>query len=133
MTNNPTHGVIVPESQGTLSESEKNWKRYFTFNTDHKVIGVQYLVTSFTFFLIAGLLAMIIRAELLTPPSDLIDRPLYNAFFTMHGTVMIFLWTIPSIVGLSNYVIPLMIGAKDMAFPKLNAIAFWIIPPAGIF
>ena len=132
MTNNPTHGVIVPESQGTLSESEKNWKRYFTFNTDHKVIGVQYLVTSFTFFLIAGLLAMMIRAELLTPPSDLVDRPLYNAFFTMHGTVMIFLWTIPSIVGISNYVVPLMIGAKDMAFPKLNAIAFWIIPPAGI-
>ena len=94
MTNNPTHGVVVPESEEILSESQKNWKRYFTFNTDHKVIGVQYLVTSFTFFLIAGLLAMIIRAELLTPPSDLVDRPLYNAFFTMHGTVMIFLWTI---------------------------------------
>ena len=132
MTNNPTHGVIIPESEGTLSESQKNWKRYFTFNTDHKVIGVQYLVTSFTFFLIAGLLAIIIRAELLTPPSDLVDRPLYNAFFSMHGTMMIFLWTIPSIVGISNYIIPLMIGAKDMAFPKLNAIAFWIIPPAGI-
>ena len=132
MTNNPTHGVIIPESEEILSESQKNWKRYFSFNTDHKVIGVQYLVTSFTFFLIAGLLAMIIRAELLTPASDLVDRPLYNALFTMHGTMMIFLWIIPSIVGISNYIIPLMIGARDMAFPKLNAIAFWIIPPAGI-
>ena len=133
MTNNPIHGVSIPESEGSPSESQTNWKRYFSFSTDHKVIGVQYLVTAFTFFLIAGLLAMIIRAELITPASDLIDRPLYNAFFTMHGTVMIFLWTIPSIVGLANYLVPLMIGAKDMAFPKLNAIAFWIIPFAGIF
>ena len=132
MTNTPSHGVSVPEYKASLSESEKNWKRYFGFSTDHKVIGVQYLVTSFIFFLISGLLAMIVRAELLTPASDLVDRPLYNALFTMHGTVMIFLWIIPSIVGLSNYLVPLMIGAKDMAFPKLNAIAFWIVPPAGI-
>ena len=133
MTNNPTHGVVIPEHEGSLSESEKNWGRYFSFSVDHKVIGVQYLVTAFTFFLISGLLAMVVRAELITPASDLVDRPFYNALFTIHGTVMIFLWIIPSIVGISNYAVPLMIGAKDMAFPKLNAIGFWIIPPAGIF
>nr|WP_232826232.1 cbb3-type cytochrome c oxidase subunit I [Cyanothece sp. BG0011] len=107
------------------------WKRYFTFNTDHKVIGIQYLVTTFIFFLIAGIMSMMIRGELITPASDLVDRSLYNGLFTLHGTVMIFLWIIPSLVGLANYLIPLMIGAKDMAFPKLNAIAFWLIPVGG--
>ena len=134
MTNNTNtvHGVIVPESEGSPSESEKNWGRYFTFSVDHKVIGVQYVTTAFGFFLISGLLAMIVRAELITPASDLVDRPLYNALFTVHGTAMIFLWIIPAIVGVANYLVPLMIGAKDMAFPKLNAIGFWIIPPAGL-
>ncbi|MGA7934506.1 MAG: cytochrome c oxidase subunit I [Kovacikia sp.] len=108
------------------------WRRYFSFSTDHKVIGIQYLVTSFSFFLIGGFLAMIIRAELITPESDLIDRTLYNSMFTMHGTIMIFLWIFPSLVGLSNYLVPLMIGARDMAFPRLNAVAFWLIPVVGI-
>ena len=109
-----------------------NWKDYFSFSTDHKVIGIQYIVTTFIFFLIAGTMSMIVRAELITPVSDLVDRSLYNGLYTLHGTVMIFLWIIPSQVGLANYLIPLMIGAKDMAFPKLNAIAFWILPFAGI-
>ena len=109
-----------------------NWKRYFSFSLDHKVIGVQYLVTSFIFFLIAGLLAMIVRAELLTPPLDVVNRTLYNGLFTMHGTIMIFLWIFPANVGLANYLIPLMIGAKDVAFPVLNAIAFWLVPTFGI-
>ncbi|MEH2000518.1 MAG: cytochrome c oxidase subunit I [Nostoc sp.] len=108
------------------------WRQYFSFSTDHKVIGVQYMVMTFIFFLIGGLLAMIIRAELLTPESNLVDRPLYNGLFTMHGTIMIFLWIIPFNAGLSNYLVPLMIGARDMAFPLLNAISFWILPPAGI-
>lgn len=112
--------------------NQANWQEYFSFNTDHKVIGIQYLVTTFIFFLIAGLLSMMIRGELITPLSDLVDRNLYNGLFTLHGTMMIFLWIIPSQVGLANYLIPLMIGAKDMAFPRLNAIAFWIIPVAGI-
>ncbi|MGP1375233.1 MAG: cytochrome c oxidase subunit I [Almyronema sp.] len=109
-----------------------NWRRYFSFNTDHKVIGLQYLVTTFLFFLVGGLMAMLIRAELLTPSLNLVSRPLYNGLFTLHGTVMIFLWVIPVQVGLANYLVPLMIGARDMAFPKLNAIAFWILPLAGL-
>jgi cytochrome c oxidase subunit 1 len=121
-----------PQANGVQNEESQSWRSYLTFNKDHKVIGIQYLVTTFTFFLIAGLLAMIIRGELVTPQSDLVDRSLYNALFTIHGTAMIFLWTIPSQTGLANYLVPLMIGAKDIAFPFLNALSFWIIPPAGI-
>jgi cytochrome c oxidase subunit 1 len=112
--------------------AKQNWRRYFSFSTDHKVIGIQYIFTTFIFFLIGGLLAMLIRAELLTPALNVVDRPLYNGLFTLHGTVMIFLWIIPCLAGLANYLVPLMIGASDMAFPLVNAIAFWIIPPAGI-
>jgi len=114
------------------NSSQANWRQYFTINTDHKVIGIQYLVTSFIFFLIAGLLAMLIRAELVTPELNLVNRSFYNSLFTMHGTIMIFLWIIPSLSGLANYLVPLMIGARDMAFPRLNAMAFWIVPPAGL-
>lgn len=112
--------------------AKQNWRRYFSFSTDHKVIGIQYIFTTFIFFLIGGLLAMLIRAELLAPALNVVDRPLYNGLFTLHGTVMIFLWIIPCLAGLANYLVPLMIGASDMGFPLVNAIAFWIIPPAGI-
>lgn len=132
MAHNPIDIASPGESEGGHSNPQTGWKTYFSFSTDHKVIGIQYLITTFIFFLIAGLFSMIIRGELITPQSDLVDRPLYNGLFTMHGTMMIFLWIIPSLVGLANYLVPLMIGARDMAFPKLNAMAFWIIPPAGL-
>ncbi|PZD74107.1 Cytochrome c oxidase subunit 1 [Acaryochloris thomasi RCC1774] len=109
------------------------WKEYFSFSTDHKVIGIQYLVTSFVFYLIGGVLAELVRTELATPASDFVPREVYNELFTMHATIMIFLWIIPSLTGgFGNFLVPLMIGAKDMAFPKLNAIAFWIIPPTSV-
>ncbi len=107
--------------------------KYLTWSLDHKVIGAQYLFTTFTFFLIGGALAMLIRINLLTPNSALfIDKATYNAVFSMHGTIMIFLFVIPTWAGFGNYMVPLMIGAKDMAFPWLNALSFWLIPPAGL-
>lgn len=110
-----------------------DWRKYFGFSTDHKVIGIQYLVTTFVFYLIGGALASAVRTELATPDSDFVSRELYNSLFTIHATVMIFLWIVPaSTGGFGNYLIPLMVGAKDMAFPKLNAVAFWMIPPGGI-
>ena len=133
MTNTPIEGRSgAGESEGSQREQKTGWRRYFSFSTDHKVIGLQYLMTTFFFFLIGGLLAMLIRAELITPELNLVGRPLYNGLFTLHGTMMIFLWIIPCLAGLANYLVPLMIGARDMAFPLLNAIAFWIIPPTGI-
>jgi cytochrome c oxidase subunit I len=131
MTNIPIEGINIA-NQMPHHEDPNNWKRYFSFSHDHKVIGIQYLVTSFIFFLVGGIFAMVIRGELITPDSDLVDRTVYNGMFTMHGTVMLFLWTFPSLVGLANYLVPLMIGARDMAFPRLNAAAFWMIPVVGI-
>ncbi|MGD1940845.1 MAG: cytochrome c oxidase subunit I [Leptolyngbyaceae cyanobacterium] len=109
------------------------WYHYFTFNIDHKVIGIQYLVSAFFFYLVGGAMALVMRAELATPSSDLVDPNFYNALLTNHGTIMIFLWIVPGAIGgFGNYLVPLMIGARDMAFPKLNALAFWITVPAGL-
>ncbi len=130
MTNISVENLSIPEEKPQSKPPE--WRRYFSFSTDHKVIGIQYLVTSFIFFLVGGFLAMIVRAELITPESDLVSRPLYNSLYTMHGTVMLFLWMFPSLVGLANYLVPLMIGARDMAFPKLNAVGFWMVPVFGV-
>lgn len=123
---------LTPPLEQPFPGAPDNWKRFFSFSTDHKVIGIQYITLAFFFFLVGGLFAMIIRGELITPEADLVDRTVYNAMFTLHGTVMLFLWTFPVLAGLSNYLVPLMIGARDMAFPRLNAIAFWMVPVFGV-
>src|SRR5262245_34204173 len=122
----PAHG-----NRGIVRHGATSWRDYFSFNTDHKVIGVQYLVTTFVFFLVGGLLAMLIRFELLTPQAEL-DATTYNTLFTIHGSIMIFLWVIPAMAGFGNYLVPLMIGADDMAYPRLNAVSFWLIPIGGL-
>ena len=108
-----------------------SWRDYFRVNTDHKVIGVQYVVTTFVFFLLAGLMAMFMRAELAQPGSQFVDANGFNGLTSVHATLMIFLFIVPVFAGLGNYVIPLMIGATDMAFPKLNALSFWLLPIGG--
>ena len=114
------------------SHPERHWWDYFTFCVDHKVIGIQYLVTTFVFYLVGGILASVVRGELATPDPDL-PPGMYNQMFTMHGTIMIFLWIVPAVTGgFGNYLVPLMIGARDMAFPKLNAAAFWMIIPGAL-
>ncbi|MEO8290204.1 MAG: cytochrome c oxidase subunit I [Gaiellaceae bacterium] len=109
----------------------RTWKDYFRVNTDHKVIGVQYLVTTIFFFVAAGLMAMFMRAELARPGMQFVDNNTFNGLFSVHASLMIFLFVIPAFAGLGNYVIPLMIGAPDMAFPRLNALSFWLLPIAG--
>ena len=101
--------------------------------TDHKRIGILYIVNSFIFFFIGGLFALGVRTELAQPGLQFVhDELLYNQLFTMHGTVMIFLFIIPMLVGFGNYVAPLQIGAPDMAFPRINALSFWMLPLAGV-
>ncbi len=109
----------------------KSWKSYFYPNTDHKVIGIQYVVTSFFFMFVGGLMAMLIRAELAAPGRQFVDANTYNGLFSVHASLLIFLFIIPVFAGLANYVLPLMIGAPDMAFPRLNALSFWLLPVAG--
>ncbi len=114
------------------SHGAHSWRDYFRVNTDHKVIGIQYVVTSFFFMLVGGLLAMIVRAELAAPGQQFVDTNAYNGLFSVHASLMIFLFIIPVFAGLANYVLPLMIGAPDMAFPRLNALSFWMLPIGGI-
>ncbi len=114
------------------SHGARSWRDYFRINTDHKVIGIQYVVTTIVFFLAGGLLAMIFRAELARPGMQYVDPQTYNGLISVHASLMIFLFVIPAFAGLGNYVIPLMIGAPDMAFPRLNALSYWLLPIAGI-
>jgi cytochrome c oxidase subunit 1 len=114
----------VPAYRGRVSE--------WLTTTDHKRIGILYLVNSFLFFFLGGLLAMGVRVELAAPGLQVLSDQVYNEFFTMHGTTMIFLFVIPILAGFGNYVVPLMIGAPDMAFPRINALSFWMLPLGGI-
>jgi len=100
--------------------------------TDHKQIGLAYIVTGFAFFLFGGLLALVIRTELLTPEGDLVSRQVYNQLFTMHGTVMVFLFLSPVGLGMATYIVPLQCGAPDMAFPRLNALTYWLFLFGGL-
>jgi len=109
----------------------RRWQDYFRVNTDHKVIGIQYTVTSFFFLFVGGLLAMLMRAELAKPGRQFVDANTFNGLFSVHASILIFLFIIPVFAGLANFVLPLMIGAPDMAFPRLNALSYWMLPVAG--
>jgi cytochrome c oxidase subunit 1 len=101
--------------------------------TDHKKIGLMYIISTFVFFLLGGLAALLVRIQLAMPEAPPFDPEVYNQIFTIHASVMLFLFVIPfGVGGLGNYLVPLMIGARDVAFPKINALSFWMIVPAGL-
>jgi len=100
--------------------------------TDHKRIGILYIATSLVFFGAGGILALLMRAQLATPNEHIVTQNSYDELFTIHGTTMIFLVVVPILAGFGNYLVPLMIGAKDMAFPRLNALSYWLFLFGGI-
>src|SRR5271154_1508259 len=122
----------VKEKKNYLTEKEglASW----LLTSDHKRIAILYLITVVAFFFIGGLFAVLIRLELATPAGDLVDSNTYNKFFTMHGIIMVFFFLIPSIPAiLGNFVLPIMVGAKDLAFPKINLLSWYIYMLGGVF
>jgi len=111
---------------------QRSWVLDWLTTVDHKKIGILYIVNSFLFFFAAGILALLIRSELAIPGIQFLDQNTYNQAFTMHGTIMLFLFIIPALSGFGNYIVPLQLGAPDMAFPRINALSFWLLPLGGL-
>ncbi|MBI4336558.1 MAG: cbb3-type cytochrome c oxidase subunit I [Chloroflexi bacterium] len=110
----------------------QGWRRYLRFSTDHKVIGVQYLVTFLVVMLLGGVLAVLMRAELMAPGKTIMTLNTYNNAMSLHGILMVAVAVAAIIGGLGNFLVPLLIGAEDVAFPRLNALSFWVIPPVAV-
>src|SRR5436309_1920366 len=121
-----------PRPEDHSGHGAYSWRDYLRVNTDHKVIGIQYICTTFFFFVAAGLMAMLMRAELAQPGMQFVTPNTFNGLFSVHASLMIFLFIIPVFAGIANFVVPLMLGAPDMAFPRLNALSYWMLPVAGI-
>jgi cytochrome c oxidase subunit 1 len=113
--------------------SDYGWKSWL-FTTDHKRIGILYLVSITLFFFLGGLFASLVRLELATPAGDLVSSETYNKLFSMHGIIMVFFFLVPSIPAvLGNFLVPLMIGARDVAFPRLNLLSWYLLNLGGLF
>ena len=125
----PVPQILAHEVQ--KPRETKKWLDW-VLTTDHKKIGIMYLVLTFVFFLLGGVEALLMRSQLAVPNNTLISGEHYNELLTMHGTTMIFLFVVPVMAGFGNYFVPLMIGARDMAFPRLNALSFWLLLMGGI-
>jgi cytochrome c oxidase subunit 1 len=121
----------IPEPDPVPEERARGLLAVLT-TTDHKRIGIAYMVTAFVFFLIGGALAEVIRVQLYSPQNTVVSEGTYDQLFTMHGSIMMFLFLGPMAFGLANYFVPLQIGARDMAFPRLNALSYWFYLSGGI-
>jgi cytochrome c oxidase subunit I len=127
-----TTAAPVPQVAAHEARREPTgWTSWIT-TTDHKRIGIMYLVLTFSFFLLGGVEALMMRLQLSQADNTLLTPQTFNELFTMHGSTMVFLFIVPFWAGLANYFVPLMIGARDMAFPKLNALSFWLLAAGGI-
>ena len=129
-----TTGATVRQPLGAFRRptSSTGWRSWLT-TVDHKKIGIMYGATSLAFLAVGGLEALLIRAQLAQPDGQVLSPEAYNQAFTMHGTTMVFLVIMPLLAAFSNYLIPLQIGARDVAFPRLNALSFWIFLAGGLF
>jgi cytochrome c oxidase subunit 1 len=122
--------AVEPGTEAPEPAAKRGIVEYLT-TTDHKKIGILYIVTTFVFFLAGGVMALLIRAELAEPGIQVVSAHTFNQLFTIHGTVMVFLFIAPMGLGLANYFVPLQIGAPDMAFPRLNALSYWLFLAGG--
>ncbi|MGH2350348.1 MAG: cytochrome c oxidase subunit I [Chloroflexota bacterium] len=126
--------VPVPQREAAPIELRREWYGWQWLATvDHKKIGILYISTALVFFLIGGFEALLMRTQLIVPNNTFLHPDIFNQMFTMHATTMIFLAIMPMSVGLGNFVVPLMIGAADMAYPRLNAFSYWLFLFGGIF
>ncbi|MBT8163961.1 MAG: cytochrome c oxidase subunit I [Acidimicrobiia bacterium] len=121
----PPVAPAAPSSRGGL------WG--WLTSVDHKKIGIMYGISAFVFFVLGGIEALVIRWQLAVPDGTLVNEEVYNQLFTMHGTTMVFLFVMPVSAAFGNYFMPIMIGARDVAFPRMNALSFWIFISGGIF
>ncbi len=126
----PTARPVPEITAHEVERPPRGWLSWLT-TTDHKRLGIMYLVASMIFFVAGGVEALLIRLQLAQAENTLLSPQTYNALITFHGTTMVFLWLMPMIAGFANYMVPLMIGARDMAFPKLNALSFWLFIAGG--
>ena len=126
------NGAAISTDQSLPLETPERRRLSWVATVDHKRIGILYLVTTFVFFLIGGVEALVMRLQLAVPHNNLLSPDAYNQLFTMHGTTMIFLVVMPALIGFANYFVPLMIGARDMAFPRLNAMSYWLLIFGGL-
>ena len=115
--------IALPRSEARGPSGVMAWLT----TVDHKKIGIMYLWTTFFFFLVGGIMALLMRTQLAVGNNNFLAAQTYNEIMTLHGTTMIFLWIIPVFSGFGNYFVPLMIGARDMAFPKLNMMSYWFM------
>ncbi len=118
--------------QGAAAHAERGGIGTWITTTDHKKIGLMYVGTALVFFLIAVIFAMLMRTQLIRPEMGFLSPETYNQIFSMHGTTMVFLFGMPMLIGLGNYLVPLQIGARDMAFPRANALSFWLLLFGGL-
>src|SRR5260370_33920433 len=125
-----TAAIVVPRTEpvsGPLVDTLHQW----VTTVDHKRLGALYIVYGLLFLMIGGIEAGIMRVQLIRPHNDCVSPQVFNRLFTMHGTTMIFFVVMPLVFGFANYLVPLMIGARDMAFPRLNAFSFWLTSFGG--
>src|SRR5262245_12689580 len=123
--------IALPRRSGTTATVMERLHE-LVVTVDHKKLGLMYIGTALLFLIVSGAMAGVIRLQLVVPNNDLISPQVFNRLFTMHGTAMVFLVGMPIIAGLMNYLAPLMIGARDMAFPRLNAFGYWMFLFGGL-
>src|SRR6202051_491112 len=125
-----SHDHVVGHDQDHAHGHPEGWRRWL-YATNHKDIGTLYLIFSFTMFMVGGVMALIIRTELFQPGLQIMRPEFFNQMTTLHGLIMIFGAIMPAFVGFANWMVPLQIGAPDMAFARMNNLSFWLLPPAA--